>query len=79
MKLKALSQLAEDHPELDAGGRWRPKNCTARHRVAILIPYRKRKEHLRILLNNLHVFLQKQLLDYGVYVVEQASRGSCPI
>ena len=40
-------------------------------RVAILIPFRKREEHLQILLNNLHPFLFRQQLDYTVYVVEQ--------
>ena len=40
-------------------------------RVAILIPFRKREEHLQILLNNLHPFLYNQQLDYTVYVVEQ--------
>ena len=30
-----------------------------------------REEHLRILMLNLHSFLQKQQLDYAIFVVEQ--------
>ena len=32
---------------------------------------RDREEHLRIFLNHIHGFLQKQLIDYGIYIVEQ--------
>ncbi|XP_013409688.1 beta-1,4-N-acetylgalactosaminyltransferase bre-4 [Lingula anatina] len=64
--------LQAKYSTVEPGGRWRPKDCTSRHHVYIVIPYRDRDEHLRILLNNLHPFLQKQQLDYGIYVVEQA-------
>ncbi len=59
------------HSNLELGGRWTPRHCRPRHRVAIIIPYRDRDAHLRILLNQLHPFLQKQLLEYRVYVSEQ--------
>jgi beta-1,4-galactosyltransferase 1 len=66
-------------PELDRtigasltpGGRHRPSSCAARQKVAIVIPFRDRAEHLRILLSYLHTVLQSQQLDYGVYVMEQ--------
>ncbi|XP_061175167.1 beta-1,4-N-acetylgalactosaminyltransferase bre-4-like [Saccostrea echinata] len=51
-------------------GSHRPGHCTSRSKVAILIPYRDRDSHLRIFLNNMHTFLMKQQLDYGIYVVE---------
>ncbi|KAK3088887.1 hypothetical protein FSP39_025007 [Pinctada imbricata] len=56
---------------LKPGGLYSPNHCVARHKVAIIIAYRNREEHLRILLNNLHPFLQKQQLEYGIFVVEQ--------
>jgi hypothetical protein len=61
------------NPELQLGGRWRPdpKNCTARHKVAVIIPYRDRLEHLTILLSHIHPILQRQQLDYTVIVVWQ--------
>jgi N-terminal region of glycosyl transferase group 7 len=34
------------NPEVQAGGRFQPKDCTARHMVAIIIPYRDRSQHL---------------------------------
>ncbi|XP_053211018.1 beta-1,4-galactosyltransferase 4-like [Panonychus citri] len=57
---------------LKQGGSWEPEHCNARHRVAIIIPYRDRLEHLRILLHHLHPILQRQLLNYKVYVIEQS-------
>ncbi|WAR06909.1 BRE4-like protein, partial [Mya arenaria] len=58
---------------LSPGGKSRPTGCTARTRVAIVIPYRDREIHLKIFLNNIHPFLQRQQLDYGIYIVEMAA------
>lgn len=35
-----------------------------------MIPFRDRDDHLHILLNNLHSFLMRQLIDYIIIVVE---------
>ena len=53
------------------GGSWRPNNCSSRHRIAIVVPYRDREQHLRVFLRYMHPFLQRQMLDYTIYVVEQ--------
>ncbi|XP_063435509.1 beta-1,4-galactosyltransferase 1-like [Mytilus trossulus] len=53
------------------GGRSRPSDCCSRHSVAIIVPYRKRDQQLRTFLYNIHPILQRQELDYGIYVVEQ--------
>ncbi|XP_065923193.1 beta-1,4-galactosyltransferase 4 [Magallana gigas] len=53
-------------------GRYKPDDCTARQKVAILIPFRDRESHLTIFLNHIHAFLMKQQLEYAIYVVEQA-------
>jgi hypothetical protein len=63
-------------PKVQSGGRYKPTDCRARDRVAIVIPYRDRKQHLPILLKNLHPFLMKQQIDYGIYIVEQSAEGS---
>ncbi|XP_018495191.1 beta-1,4-galactosyltransferase 2-like [Galendromus occidentalis] len=57
--------------QIQPGGWWSPSSCTSRHRVAIVIPFRDRAEHLSLLLQHLHPILQRQLLDYKVFVVEQ--------
>lgn len=58
-------------PALKPGGRFQPSNCIARSKVALVIPYRDREEHLRIFLHNLHPILQRQQLDYGIYIIEE--------
>ena len=59
-------------PQLEPGGRWHPSECEARHKVAIIVPYRDREPHLRAFLLNIHKFLQKQQIEYGIYIVEQS-------
>lgn len=67
-------ELENEHVEM--GGRWSPKKCQARHKLAIIIPYRDRQEHLITLLSYLHPLLQRQQLDYKIYVTEQAGNGT---
>lgn len=62
--------------KLQPGGRFKPNECKARDRVAIIIPYRDRKQHLPILLKNLHPFLMKQQIDYGIFIIEQSTDGN---
>jgi hypothetical protein len=52
------------------GGQWKPSECVSRFKVAVIIPYRDRLPHLRVLISYLHLILQRQLLDYRIYVVE---------
>ncbi len=68
-----MSQIVRMNPDLQLGGSWEPKDCHARHRVAIIIPYRDRRTHLAILLYHLHPILKRQLLSYRIYVIEQVS------
>lgn len=63
--------LERKFSNLDPGGHWRPHDCAAKHKVAIIIPYRDRDSHLRAFLHHMHPFLQKQQLDYAFFVVEQ--------
>ncbi|XP_046747505.1 beta-1,4-N-acetylgalactosaminyltransferase bre-4-like [Diprion similis] len=56
---------------LQLGGRGFPKDCEARYRVAIVVPYRGRAQHLLILLYNLHPVLLRQQIDYTIFIVEQ--------
>lgn len=44
--------------------------------MAIIIPFRHRHEHLKHWLYYLHPILQRQQLDYGVYVINQDGEGT---
>ncbi|NXY47070.1 B4GT4 galactosyltransferase, partial [Ceuthmochares aereus] len=66
-----LEEVQKENPQV-AKGRYHPAECSALQRVAILIPHRYREKHLLYLLEHLHPFLQRQQLDYGIYVIHQA-------
>nr|XP_056704471.1 beta-1,4-galactosyltransferase 1 [Euleptes europaea] len=67
----SLKKVEEENPDLREGGRYTPKDCIALQKVAIIIPFRNRDEHLRYWLYYLHPILQRQQLDYGIYVINQ--------
>lgn len=52
-------------------GHFRPPQCAAEQKSAIIIPFRNRHHHLPILLNNLVPYLLRQRRDFTFYVVEQ--------
>ncbi|NXV44052.1 B4GT4 galactosyltransferase, partial [Uria aalge] len=66
-----LEEVQKENPQV-VKGRYHPTECSALQHVAILIPHRNREKHLLYLLEHLHPFLQRQQLDYGIYVIHQA-------
>nr|XP_046220958.1 beta-1,4-galactosyltransferase 5 [Oncorhynchus gorbuscha] len=68
--------LLNAEPSMTLGGYWKPRDCVPRWKVAILVPFRNRHEHLPILLKHLIPALQRQRLQFAFYVVEQV--GSEP-
>ena len=58
---------------LKSGGSSKPTECLARTKLAVIIAYRDREEHLKIFLHHMHPIFQRQLLDYRIFVVEQKS------
>jgi len=72
-----MGELELRHSELTLGGSWSPASCIARQRVAVIIPFRDRQQHLRTLLAVLHPMLQRQMLQYTVFVIEQV-RAALP-
>nr|XP_020653057.1 beta-1,4-galactosyltransferase 3 [Pogona vitticeps] len=75
-QVPTLEQIREKNPAVTPGGRYQPPNCEPRSRTAIIIPHRNRETHLRYLLYYLHPFLQRQQLQYGIYVVHQAGNAT---
>ncbi|XP_051736526.1 beta-1,4-galactosyltransferase 5 isoform X1 [Ctenopharyngodon idella] len=63
--------LKQADPSLSLGGHWKPHDCLPRWKVAILVPFRNRHEHLPILFRHLIPALQRQRLQFGFYVIEQ--------
>lgn len=51
--------------------------CSSDHlaykRVAFIVPYRDRLVNLCVFLNNMHVYLTRRRINYGMYVIEPAS------
>ncbi|XP_070598286.1 beta-1,4-galactosyltransferase 1 [Erythrolamprus reginae] len=66
-----LKNVEKENPELWEGGHYTPKDCKALQKVAIIIPFRNRDEHLKYWLFYLHPILKRQQLDYGIYVINQ--------
>ncbi|CAH2292909.1 beta-1,4-galactosyltransferase 1-like [Pelobates cultripes] len=70
--------IISENPNVKSGGHWEPHNCTARQKLAIIIPFRNREPHLKIWLYYMHPFLQRQQAVYAVYVIEQTESGEKP-
>lgn len=66
-------ELEAVHTNIGPGGTWKPDECKAIHKVAVIIPYRDRKSHLTRLLDFLYPIMQKQRLDFKFIVTEQVS------
>uniref|UniRef100_A0A480NEU1 Beta-1,4-galactosyltransferase n=1 Tax=Sus scrofa TaxID=9823 RepID=A0A480NEU1_PIG len=69
--MDTIHELFSKDPAIKLGGHWKPSDCVPRWKVAILIPFRNRHEHLPVLLRHLIPMLQRQRLQFAFYVVEQ--------
>ncbi|XP_051715645.1 beta-1,4-galactosyltransferase 1 isoform X2 [Ctenopharyngodon idella] len=69
-----LDLVRSENPALQPGGHFKPPDCIAQQKVAMIIPFRNRDEHLKYWLYYLHPILQRQQLDYGVYVINQGGK-----
>ena len=71
MHVPAWEDIAKRNNLTLPGGEWSPSECRNTEKLAIIIPFRDRDEHLRIFLNHIHPILQRQKLSYRIFVVEQ--------
>jgi hypothetical protein len=61
---------------IDGGKSYTEKNsqCTTQgsefKRIAFIIPYRDRVANLLVWLNNMHPYLTRQKINYGIYLIE---------
>ena len=72
-KLQSTSwrTLTNSNSRMTLGGHWVPSGCLPRRRVAVIVPYRDRERHLRTFLAHTLPILQRQLVEYRVFVIEQ--------
>ncbi|XP_063798338.1 beta-1,4-galactosyltransferase 3-like [Pseudophryne corroboree] len=71
-----LEDVVRKNPYVTKGGRYKPPDCESTHKTAVIIPHRNREQHLKYLLYYLHPFLQRQQLDYGIYIIHQAGNAT---
>ena len=58
---------------VERGGSSKPHNCQTRWpKVAIIVPYRDRAQQIKPFLYHIHPVLQRQQLDYRIFIVEQS-------
>lgn len=70
-ELMTMKDIERFNTDVSHGGSWKPINCTARFRVAIIIPYRDRYPHLVKLLATLIPILKQQNIHFKIYLTEQ--------
>ncbi|XP_057367838.1 beta-1,4-N-acetylgalactosaminyltransferase bre-4-like [Daphnia carinata] len=56
---------------LKRGGSYKPTDCQARCKIALIVPYRDREQQLTVFLRYMHPFLQRQQRHYTIFIVEQ--------
>lgn len=66
-----MPEMEKIFAEVKPGGWGSPDDCTPKYRVAIIIPFRDRLQHLHTLLYNLHPVLLRQQIDYQIFVIEE--------
>ena len=72
-----LSKVAAENIEVQIGGHWSPTNCIPRQKVAVILPYRNRENHLHTLLKRLHPMLRKQKIHYTIFIITQVCIALC--
>lgn len=82
MEEHSMPVIEKENPDIATGGQFnvcdQKLNDVHRrpNRVAILIPFRDRWKHLRILLQHMHPVLQRQAIDYQIFIIEQTGRDT---
>ncbi|XP_061653648.1 beta-1,4-galactosyltransferase 2 isoform X2 [Phyllopteryx taeniolatus] len=66
-----MERVQRENPNVTEGGRYTPPDCRPRWKVAIIIPFRHRENHLKYWLHYLHPILRRQRIDYGIYIINQ--------
>ncbi|XP_048457540.1 beta-1,4-galactosyltransferase 2 [Rhincodon typus] len=73
--LMTMEKVQQENPDVQMGGKYKPSDCIAKQRVAIIIPFRHREHHLKFWLHYLHPILRRQKINYGIYIINQHGEG----
>lgn len=68
-----LERVQRENPNVTEGGKYTPPDCRPKQKVAIIVPFRHRDNHLKYWLHYLHPVLRRQKIDYGIYIINQVS------
>ena len=73
--VRSFAELKKRHGrDLQLGGHGFPSDCRSEERLALIVCYREREQHLKLFLDHLHPFLKRQRLNYMIFVVNQHGR-----
>jgi len=64
-----------DNDGLKKGGNFKPIGCRSNCSTAIIIPYKNREAQLKVFLKHMHPILQRQQIDYRIFVIEQNDKS----
>ncbi|XP_075705114.1 beta-1,4-galactosyltransferase 2 [Rhinoderma darwinii] len=67
----SMERVQRENPDVTEGGRYTPRDCQPKDRVAIIIPFRHRDHHLKYWLHYIHPILRRQKVEYGIYIINQ--------
>jgi len=65
------NQTLEQNPDVKEGGYFIPSTCNSLFKIAIIIPYRNRYQHLLYFLQYMHPLLQRKLFEYKIFIINQ--------
>uniref|UniRef100_A0A673HLL5 UDP-Gal:betaGlcNAc beta 1,4- galactosyltransferase, polypeptide 2 n=1 Tax=Sinocyclocheilus rhinocerous TaxID=307959 RepID=A0A673HLL5_9TELE len=66
-----LERVQRENPNVTEGGKYTPPDCRPKQKVAIIIPFRHRDNHLKYWLHYLHPVLRRQKIGYGIFIINQ--------
>lgn len=75
-EMRTEEYLIRTFPAVQSGGIWMPKDCQSLSKLALIIPYRDREEHLMLCLYHLLLILQFQQIQFQIFIVEQIGNGT---
>ena len=68
---RILEDIHQSGDGLQKGGNLQPVGCRSKCSTAIIVPYKNRESQLKVFLKHMHPILQRQNINYRLFVIEQ--------